>query len=402
MNLNIYIAIAGVLLLLCVYANKISDRFGIPSLLFFLAVGMLAGVDGPGGINFQDSRLTNYIGTVALIFILFNGGIYTSWNTVKSQLFRGGLLATLGVVLTALFLFVGAYYIIRLPLEIALLLSAIVSSTDAPAVFVAMRHSNLYLPGRLKSILEFESASNDPMAIFLSIAAITWINNPATGSGSLIAFFIQQMSIGIIFALALGRLAVYLLQNSCLPYPGLYPVYGISIVFLIYSLTQLAGGSGFIAVYIAGIILGNNAFLYRRHLMRFMDSLSWIMQISMFLVLGLLVNPHELISVMPAGFASALFLMFVARPLAVFGCLIKSGFSWQEQFFISWAGFKGAIPIILATYPLLENIPNAAYIFNLIFFLVIISVLFQGKTLPYLARRLKLNETPAENIIIHE
>ena len=178
MNLNIYIAIAGVLLLLCVYANKISDRFGIPSLLFFLAVGMLAGVDGPGGINFQDSRLTNYVGTVALIFILFNGGIYTSWNTVKSQLFRGGLLATIGVVLTALFLFIGAYYIIGLPLEIALLLSAIVSSTDAPAVFAAMRHSNLYLPGRLKSILEFESASNDPMAIFLSIAAITWINNP--------------------------------------------------------------------------------------------------------------------------------------------------------------------------------------------------------------------------------
>ncbi len=402
MNLNIYIAIAGVLLLLCVYANKISDRFGIPSLLFFLAVGMLAGVDGPGGINFQDSRLTNYVGTVALIFILFNGGIYTSWNTVKSQLFRGGLLATIGVVLTALFLFIGAYYIIGLPLEIALLLSAIVSSTDAPAVFAAMRHSNLYLPGRLKSILEFESASNDPMAIFLSIAAITWINNPETGTGPLIAFFIQQMSIGIIFALALGRLAVYLLQNSCLPYPGLYPVYGISIVFLIYSLTQLAGGSGFIAVYIAGIMIGNNAFLYRRHLMRFIDSLSWIMQISMFLVLGLLVNPHELISVMPAGFACALFLMFIARPLAVFGCLVKSGFSWQEQVFISWAGFKGAIPIILATYPLLENIPNAAYIFNLIFFLVIISVLFQGKTLPYLARRLKLNETPAENIIIHE
>lgn len=394
MNINIYLAVAGVLLLLCVFANKLSDRFGIPSLLLFLALGMLAGVDGPGGINFQDSRLTNYVGTLALIFILFNGGLFTNWTSVKSELFRGALLATAGVFLTALFLFLGAYYLVHLPFEIALLLSAIVSSTDAPAVFAIMRTSKLHLPHRLKSLLEFESASNDPMAVFLSMAAIAYLTKPDIDMDELLIFFIRQMAIGIIFGLLLGRLAVYILQKARFPYAGLYPVYGVSVVFLIYSLTQLAGGSGFLAVYIGGIIVGNSAFLYRRHLIRFNDSMAWIMQIGMFLILGLLVNPRELASVIPAGLACTILLMFIARPLAVFACLYKSRFSMEEQTLIGWAGLKGAVPIILATYPLMEKIPNAQYIFNLIFFLVIISVLFQGKTLPWLATRLQLESQP--------
>ena len=394
MNLNIYIAVAGTLLLLCVFANKLSDRFGIPSLLLFLALGMLAGVDGPGHISFQDNRLTNYVGTVALIFILFNGGLLTNWSAVKPEIGRGSLLATVGVALTAVFMFFGAHYLIGLPFAISLLLSFIVSSTDAPAVFAAMRSSNTNLSPRLRSLLEFESASNDPMAIFLSMAAIAYLGKPDIGLWSLSGFFLNQIIIGLLFGLALGKIAVYLLQNSRLPYPGLYPVFGISIAFLIYSLTQLAGGSGFLAVYIGGIIIGNSAFLYRRHLLRFNDSLAWIMQISMFLVLGLLVNPHELTGVMPAGFACTLFLMFIARPIAVFLCLLKSSYSLKEQILISWAGLKGAVPIILATYPLLEKIPGAEYLFNLIFFLVIISVLFQGKTLPILANWLKLENTP--------
>ena len=392
MNLDIYLAVAGFLLLLCVFANKLSDRFGIPSLLLFLALGMLAGVDGPGRINFQDSRLTNYVGTLALIFILFNGGLLTNWNNVKNELFRGSLLSTAGVFFTALFLFGGAFFIIGLPFETSLLLSAIVSSTDAPAVFAAMRTSDARLSPRLKSLLEFESASNDPMAVLLSLAAVSYINKPQISFGELGFFFANQMFLGIISGLVLGRAAAYILQNSRLPYPGLYPVYGISAALLIYSLTQLAGGSGFLAVYISGIILGNSMFLYRRHLIRFNDSLAWIMQISMFLILGLLVNPHELVGVMPAGFACSLFLMFIARPLAVFICLFRSRFSLREQLLISWAGLKGAVPIILATYPLMEKLPNAQYLFNLIFFLVIISVLFQGKTIPLMADRLNLTE----------
>lgn len=394
MNLDIYIAIAGFLLLLCVFANKLSDRFGIPSLLLFLALGMLAGVDGPGRINFQDSQLTNYIGTVALMFILFNGGLFTNWGAVRNELFRGSLLATVGVFLTALFLFLGAFYLFRLPFEIALLLSVIVSSTDAPAVFAIMRTSHLKLAPKLKSLLEFESASNDPMAVFLSMAALSYITQPDIDMAELGTFFVRQMCIGIVAGIILGRAAVYVLQKSQLPYPGLYPVYGVSSVFLIYSLSQLAGGSGFLAVYIAGIIMGNSAFLYRRHLIRFNDSLSWIMQISMFLILGLLVNPNELGGVIPAGLACTIFLMFIARPLAVYICLFKSRFTYAQQTLIGWAGLKGAVPIILATYPLMRHIPNATYIFNLIFFLVIISVLFQGKTLPYLAEKLHLEITP--------
>ena len=271
-------------------------------------------------------------------------------------------------------MFCGAYFLIRLPFEISLLLSVIVSSTDAPAVFTVLRNSNICIDSRDKSLLELESASNDPMAVFLTMAALTMVTRPETAASELGLFFVRQMFIGVALGLALGRLAVYILQKSHIPYPGLYPVYGISSAFLVYSLTQLAGGSGILAVYIAGIIVGNSAFLYRRHLIRFNDSLSWIMQISMFLILGLLVNPHELIGVMPAGFACTLFLMFIAR----------------------WAGLKGAVPIILATYPLMKGVINAQYIFNLIFFLVIISVLFQGKTLPWLARYLQHRFTPLE------
>ena len=392
MNLDIYIAVAGFLLLLCVFANKLSDRFGIPSLLLFLALGMLAGVDGLGRISFQDSRLTNYVGTVALIFILFNGGLITNWNNVKNEIIRGSILSTFGVFLTAMFLFVGAYFIIGLSFEVSLLLSAIVSSTDAPAVFSAMRSANLQLSPKLKSLLEFESASNDPMAVFLSVAAISYINNPQIGITNLSLIFVNQILFGTLLGFIFGRIATYILQNARLPYPGLYPVYGTSIAFLIYSLTQLLGGSGFLAVYIAGIIIGNSVFLYRRHLIRFNDSLAWIMQISMFLILGLLVNPHELVAVMPVGFACTVFLIFIARPLAVFICLHRGNFNYKEQLLISWAGLKGAVPIILATYPLIEKIPNAQYLFNLIFFLVIISVLFQSKTFPTLIEKLGLSE----------
>ncbi len=398
MNIDVYFAVAGFLLLLCVFANKVSDRFGIPSLLLFLGLGMLTGVDGIGKINFQDSRLTNYVGTLALIFILFNGGLMTKWNNVRPVLLRGGILATVGVFLTAVFLFLGAHYLIKLPFEISLLLSVIVSSTDAPAVFSALRSSGICINTRDKSLIEFESASNDPMAVFLTMAALTAITEPEISINFFLGFFLRQMFIGIILGIALGRLAVYALQKAHIPYHGLYPVYGIGVAFLIYSLTQLSGGSGIMAVYIGGIIIGNSAFLYRRHLMRFNDSLAWIMQICMFLMLGLLVNPHELTSVMPVGFACSLFLMLIARPLAVFICLWQSDYSFTNQLIICCAGMKGAVPIILATYPLMKGIPDAVYIFNLIFFLVIISVLFQGKTLPWLANRLQRKTNENEQI----
>ncbi len=390
MNLNLLLGIAGILLLFCVFANRISDRFGIPALLLFLGMGMLAGSDGVGRIEFYDAKLSNHIGTVALIFILFSGGLETKWSEVKPVVYRGTLLSTAGVILTAVFLFLCAYYVLRIPFEISMLLSVIVSSTDAPAVFNIMRSQRSDLSPGLKPILEFESGSNDPMAVLLSMGAIQLLSHPNFNIPGLLGGFALQMFLGLAFGLLLGRAAVYVLSKLKLAYSGLYPVFGVGLVMVTFSLTQIAYGNGFLAVYLCGMVLGNNGFMYRRHLMRFHDSLAWIMQIGMFLILGLLVNPSELGSVFLTSFACSLFLMFIARPLAVFICLYKSRYTLNEKLFISWAGLKGAVPIILATYPLMINFPNSQFLFNTIFFLVIISVLFQGQTLTYVARRLHL------------
>lgn len=391
MNLDLLMGIAGFMLISSVFANRISERFGIPALLFFIAIGMLAGTDGIGKIHFSDARLSNHIGTVALSFILFSGGLETRWREVKSIAFRGTILSTFGVFLTALFLYLCAYYLIGLSFEISLLLSVIVSSTDAPAVFAIMRSNSMRLKPGLKPIMEFESGSNDPMAVLLSMGAITILTNDTFSMTSILSDFILQVLIGLSVGLFAGFIIGKILKKWCLVYQGLYPVFSVGVVLLTFSLAQFMKGNGFLAVYLCGIIIGNTGFYYRRHMIRFQNSLAWIMQISMFLILGLLVNPHEFDSVMLASFACSLALMFVARPLAVFICLVKSQYDFKEKLFISWAGLKGAIPIILATYPLILNFPNSQFLFNLIFFLVLISVLLQGKTLPYLARGLKLN-----------
>lgn len=389
MNLNLIMATSGFLLLICVYANRISIRYGIPSLLFFLGLGMLAGSDGLG-IQFNNAHLANYVGTFALAFILFSGGLDTKWIEIKPTLKRGSVLSTVGVFLTALFLFICTRYILRLSYEISLLLSVIVSSTDAPAVFSILRSQKQELKSGLKPLLEFESGSNDPMAVLLSLGALNSLSDPDFSLFSMLQNFIWEMSLGLAAGYVFGHLSCYVLRRWNLVYPGLYPVFGISVVLLTYSLTQLLDGNGFLAVYIAGIIMGNTVFLYRRHFINFQDSLAWIMQIGMFLLLGLLVNPHELPAVFPISLLCAVFLIFIARPLAVFTCLYKSHYSTSEKIFISWAGFKGAVPIILATYPLMYNYPDSGYLFNIIFFLVILSVLVQGNSLPHIAKKLKL------------
>ena len=389
MNLDWMMAAAGTLLLLCVYANRISMRYGIPSLLLFLGLGMLAGSDG-AGIQFYNARIANYIGTFALAFILFSGGLDTKWNQVRPTLARGSLLSTGGVFLTALFLYLCTYYLLGLSFEVSLLLSAIVSSTDAPAVFSILRSQKHELKPGLKPLLEFESGSNDPMAVLLSMGAINLLSDPDFDTFQMMQNFVWQMALGLGAGYAFGRVASYALCRWNLVYPGLYPVFGVSIVLLTFSLTQLLNGNGFLAVYIAGIVMANTAFRYRRHFINFQDSLAWIMQIGMFLILGLLVNPHELPGVFPVSLVCSVFLIFIARPLAVFTCLYQSQYTRADKIFISWAGFKGAVPIILATYPLMYNFPNSTYLFNLIFFLVILSVLVQGNSLPWVARRLKL------------
>lgn len=383
-------AVAGALLLVSVFANRISVFFGIPGLLIFIGIGMLAGSDGIVRIQFYDARMTNYIGTVALAFILFAGGLDTRWRDVRPVLAGGSLLATLGVVLTALFLFLPAYYVLRLELPVALLLGVIVSSTDAPAVFMIMRTQKAELRDNLRPLLEFESAGNDPMAVLLSLGALAWLQNSGFAAAGLVKLFALQLVVGFAAGCGLGWLAGLLLKKICICYFGLYTVFGVGFVLLTFGVAQLLGGSGFLAVYVAGIIIGNRPFMYRRNLIRFHDSLAWIAQVGMFLLLGLLVNPSELPSVMPIGLLAAFFLIFFSRPAAVFVCLWHSRFRWKEKLFVGWAGLKGAVPIILATYPLMIGFPDSQYLFNLIFFLVIGSVLLQGKTLPWLVARLDL------------
>lgn len=386
MNINIYLALAGSLLLLSVFVNQISDKFGIPSLLLFLGLGMLAGA--LGNLDFCSSTLTNHLGTVALVFILFNGGLLTSWKTARDNIWRGIALSTLGVFITAACLFIGCYYLLKLPLEVSLLISTIASSTDAPAVFSLLKMSQICLKSKVRSILEFESASNDPAAVLLTTAAIAYLTKPIVNFSWASDFFLKQILVGLAAGVLLGFLAQYILRRLKLPFLGLYPVFSISTALLAYSLPQLLGGSGYLSVYICGIFIGNSAFLYRRNFLRFNDSLNWIMQISMFLLLGLLVRPEDFYQITGIGLGISLLLILVARPLAVFVCLFKSEFNFSQQVLIAWAGLKGAVPIILATYPLIAHLPQAQYIFTLVFFMVLISVLLQGISLPYAAQKL--------------
>ncbi len=396
MKLEILMALGGLLLLMCVFANRISSKLGIPSLLVFLAVGMIAGSDG-AGIQFYSAELSNYIGSFALAFILFSGGLETGWPAVKSVLGRGTVLATIGVALTAFFMFVLSYYLLEMPFAIALLLSVILSSTDAPAVFNILRTNGLYLNNpKLKSILEYESGSNDPMAVILSVGAIAYLTSQGQFSAfNLATMLILQMGLGAVLGYGMGLLALAVLKKFSFVYQGLYPVFGIGVVCLIFAVTQLIGGSGYLALYIAGIVLGNASYPYKNPFIQFQSALSWVMQILMFLTLGLFVNPKELGELFGTALSATVCLVMIARPAAVFLCLAKSEYTRSEKLFISWAGLKGAVPIILATYPLMSDIEDARYLFNVIFFLVIVSVLLQGQTLSSLARVLNLShDTP--------
>ncbi|MCC6165848.1 MAG: potassium/proton antiporter [Caldilineaceae bacterium] len=381
----------AILLLLSVVASKASGRLGVPALVLFLALGMLAGSEGIGGIYFADAALSQSLGVVALVFILFSGGFDTSWGQVRPVLMPSLVMATLGVLMTALIVGLFVAYVIGVPLLVGLLLGSIVSSTDAAAVFAILRSRGVSLRGNLKSLLELESGSNDPMAIFLTTGLIGLLMGTSDSITDLVGMFLLQMVLGGAAGVLLGRLTVYLLNRVRLEYEGLYPVLTIACVLLIYGATALLGGNGFLAVYLAGLVIGNSAVIHRRSLMRFHDGLAWLMQIAMFVTLGLLVFPSRLLGVAGTGLLIAFFLMFVARPLSVFAGLLPFGFSLRKRIFIGWVGLRGSVPIVLATFPLLAGVPQADWIFNVVFFIVLTSVLLQGSTIPLVARWLHLD-----------
>ena len=305
----------AVLLLLSIVASKASGRLGVPALVLFLAVGMLAGSEGPGGIHFDDAHLAQAVGVVALVIILFAGGLDTRWESVRPVLGRALALSTVGVLITALLVGLFACVVLRVSLLEGLLLGSIVSSTDAAAVFAVLRSKNLGLKGEIKPLLEFESGSNDPMAVFLTIGFTNVLMHPEASLLSLIPTFVWQMLLGGLLGYLIGRVAVAVVNGFGLGYAGLYPVLVLAIVFLSYGVTTLAGGNGFLAVYITGLVMGNHHFLHKRSVTNFYDGLAWLMQIAMFLTMGLLVFPSRLVPVVGVGLLVALFLMFVARPL---------------------------------------------------------------------------------------
>ncbi|WP_121626397.1 potassium/proton antiporter [Poseidonibacter antarcticus] len=403
-TIELYLLITAFLMLLSVVASKLSTTFGIPSLFIFLGLGMLAGSDGILGIEFDNVELAQNIGTLALIFILFGGGLDTVWKSIKPVLKNGLMLATFGVLFTAFFVALCVYYLLDFTFLESLLLGAIISSTDAAAVFAILRAKGISLKKRLSPLLELESGSNDPMAIFLTVAILQIIMLPETSSASEWIFkFFLQFFIGGILGYLFGYLLPIILNRIHLSFYGLYPVFTIGWILLLFSSTSLLEGNGFLAVYMAGIVANTREFVHKKNLTGFHDGLSWIMQIAVFLALGLLVFPSELPDVAISGLAIALWLMFVARPAGVFLSTMFSSFTIKEKTFISWVGLRGAVPIILATYPYLQGFEKSNLIFNIVFFIVLFSILIQGATLPIVAKWLKVESKSknfkAENVI---
>ena len=384
-SLEAILVTTAVLLLLAIFASKAAVRLGVPALLLFLCLGMLAGSEGIGGIQFDYPRVAQSAGIVALTFILFAAALDTKWNQIRPVLGSGVSLATVGVLISSVLVAWFATRFARFNLREGLLLGAVVSSTDAAAVFTVLRSKNLALKGRLREVAELESGSNDPMAVLLTVGMLALVGNPAKSIWSLIPVFLLQLGVGAALGFVFGQVMLWLTNRIRLEWDGLYPVLSIALVLGVYGITTWAHGSGFLAIYIAGLVLGNATFIHRHTLMLFHDGLAWLMQIAMFIVLGLQVFPSRLMPVASFGLLASAFLMFVARPASVFGALSFSAFNWREKLFLSWAGLRGAAPIILATFPLVARTPNADLFFNVVFFITLTSVLLQGTTVSVVA-----------------
>lgn len=384
------ILLSAVLAILGVLASKLSPRFGVPVLVLFLGVGMLAGEDGIGRILFDNVDVAHSIGTFALILILFDGGLQTSKRSIKRAWKPAALLATIGVVGTATVTGIAAMYILNLPLYMVLLLGAIVGSTDAAAVFSVLRNAGITIPAKIKATLELESASNDPMAIFLTVGLITLIKDTSTQPIELASLFVSQMGVGALVGAGVGGIAVWIFRRITLMAIGLYPVFVMLFGVLAFGLAANLNGSGFLATFITGVIVGNSRFSYQRNTFVFLDGLAWLGQIAMFVILGLLVTPTDLFQTWKEGLIIAFVLIFVARPLIVMPLMMLSRFSFKASLLISWVGLRGSVPIILAIFPLIFELPNADLIFNVVFFIVLISALLQGSSLPFAAKKLGL------------
>ena len=383
--------IASVLVFISVLAGKTSFRIGVPTLILFLAVGMLAGSEGIGKIPFDDPGLAQFIGIVALNFILFSGGFETDWNSVKPIMWQGIALSVAGVLLTALSVGIFVWWVTDFTIFEGLLLGAIVSSTDAAAVFSILRSKSLALKGHIRPTLEFESGSNDPMAYILTIVFIGLIQNGEQSFWAVLLMFFTQLLLGGAFGYLFGLGSKFVINHIRLDYEGLYPVLSITLMILTYSVTTAVGGNGFLAVYISSLYLGHQDLMHKRTIIKMFDGLAWLMQIILFVVLGLLVFPSHIVPVIGIGLLVSAFLIFVARPVSTFLILAFFRVRTRTKLFISWVGLRGAVPIVFATYPLMAGLEKAEMIFNIVFFISLTSVLLQGTTVPLVAKWLHVS-----------
>lgn len=388
---NSFILLAAILFIAGVLTTRFSTRLGVPSLILFILVGMVMGRDALGIIYFDNAAVAQLIGVIALVIILFEGGLQTDWKEFRPVIVPSLSLATFGVLITSSIVAIAAKMIVGLDWLESLLFGAIVGSTDAAAVFAVLKDHNV--SSKLSSTLEAESGSNDPMAVFLTVAMIEYITLPNAEIFSVISDFFIQMSVGLALGYLSGKIAVQALNSINLDSGGLYPVLATAFALLTYGLTSFFQGSGFLAVYIAAIIIGNAEVAYRHTIISFSEGFAWMMQILMFVILGLLVYPSQLFSsmILIKGILVSFILMLIARPIAVYLSTMKMKFTNKERLFLSWGGLKGAVPIVLATFPLLAGIEGSAQIFHVVFFIVLTSALIQGSTIPFLAKKLDLN-----------
>ncbi len=393
--IDVIFIVFSTLVILSIFTIKLSNRFGIPSLVLFLAIGMLAGSDGLGGITFDNPSLVRSLGITALVLILFSGGLDTEWAAIRPIVWQGVSLSTIGVLITALLIGVFVSWVQGFSFLEGLLLGAVVSSTDAAAVFMVLRARKTKIPRRLIQLLEFESGSNDPMAVVLTIALIQLLVEPSTSFGELVVFFVMQMGLGAVLGIAMGEIMRRLFNALDLELEGIYPVLSVALALLTYGLTDFLHGSGFLAVYLAGLVMQRKPFTHQQSVLRFHDGLAWLMQVTMFLALGLQVFPARLVPIAGVGLLVSLFLIFVARPASVHVALAFSPMSFREQTLVAWAGLRGAVPIILATFPIVAGIQQADTIFHMVFFIALTSVVIQGTAIPWLTRALKIGVLPS-------
>ena len=380
--------ICGLVLLISITASKVLYKFGVPILLVFIVLGMLFGSDGIVGIYFANYSLTNELCSIALVLIMFYGGFGTNWKVAKPSLKPALLMSTVGVIITTLLTGIFVSFILKVSILEGLLTGAVVASTDAASVFAILRSQKLNLKGSLASLLEVESGSNDPTAYMLTIAILTLMSS---GSASgLIAIILKQVIFGILVGAILAKISVYILRNVDFEIKGFDTIFLTAIAIFAYALSEWLGGNGYLSVYLAGVIIGNSKIPHKKNLFYYFDGVSWIMQIALFFLLGLLSFPSKFNTVIGISMTISMFLVFIARPVATFLILKPFGYSRKEKLFVSWVGLRGAASLVFAIYAMTYGVKIENDIFHIIFFVALFSVAIQGTLIPILAKKLDL------------